>query len=432
MVVYCHTATPRLHYVIDFLSRYYGLPIQLTTDRQVYLAAGDARINYTNGAVDPGEIIMHPHALLFEKGITDRVPDVFVYEKTKAFFRTGGSFPFDLFAAVFYLLSRYEEYLPYEPDVYGRYGHENSRAYREHFLKIPLIDHWLQLFRKMLSNSFPALSFGARNFQWVPTYDIDIAWSYLGKGWFRNAGGLARDISKKNLKAAHARISTLLRRRSDPFDAYPWLHQVHSRYHRKALFFFLVAAKAGRYDKNIHPGNEALQELIRETAKEHTVGLHPSWQSGDNCGLLEKEKQALGRIAGQNVLHSRQHFLRFTLPGTYRRLLAAGITHDYSMGYGTINGFRASVACPFFWYDLEREETTKLLVHPFCFMDANAYYELGLNAEAAAAELDAFMQEVRSVQGTLYTIWHNNFLGTDPAFEGWRAVYECFVRSAVI
>ena len=375
---------------------------------------------------------MHPHALLFEKGITGGVPDVFVYEKTKALFRTEGSFPFDLFAAVFYLLSRYEEYLPYEPDVYGRYGHENSLAHREHFLQIPLIDHWLLLFRKMLFHRFPALSFGARFFQWVPTYDIDIAWSYLGKGWLRNAGGVVRDISRGKLKPVHARITTLLRRRPDPFDAYPWLHQLHSRYNLKALFFFLVAAGSGRYDKNIDPGNAALQQLIRETAKEHTVGLHPSWQSGDDPGLLVKEKQTLCSIAGLNVLHSRQHYLRFTIPETYRRLLAAGITHDYSMGYGTINGFRASVACPFFWYDLERETATELMVHPFCFMDANAYYEQGLNAEAAASEIDTFKKEVRSVQGTLYTVWHNNFLGTDPAFEGWRAVYERFVRSVVI
>ncbi len=52
----------------------------------------------------------------------------------KAFFETSGDFPFDIFAASFYLLSRYEEYLPHEKDMYGRYAHTNSLAFREHFL----------------------------------------------------------------------------------------------------------------------------------------------------------------------------------------------------------------------------------------------------------------------------------------------------------
>jgi len=36
-----------------------------------------------------------------------------------AFFKSEGDYPFDIFSAVFYLLSRYEEYLPYKKDMYG-------------------------------------------------------------------------------------------------------------------------------------------------------------------------------------------------------------------------------------------------------------------------------------------------------------------------
>ena len=50
----------------------------------------------------------------------------------------------------FFLLSRYEEYLPHSKDQYGLYAHENSIAYKEGFLHQPLINIWLEDFRKLL------------------------------------------------------------------------------------------------------------------------------------------------------------------------------------------------------------------------------------------------------------------------------------------
>ena len=188
--------------------------------------------------------------------------------------------------------------------------------------------------------------------------------------------------------------------------------------------------KNGKYDKNILPANTAMQSLIRQHADKYTVGIHPSWQSGDEHSLLGKEIKILEGISGKTVTTSRQHFIRFTLPDTFRRLLAAGIKEDYSMGYGSINGFRASVASPFFWYDLEKEEQTDLLLHPFCYMEANSFYEQKVSSQEALEEMLHYLNEVKKVNGTLITLWHNTFLGTDPFFAGWREVYQQFIKEA--
>ena len=63
------------------------------------------------------------------------------------------------------------------------------------------------------------------------------------------------------------------------------------------------------------------------------------------------------------------------------------MTDDYSMGYGSINGFRASVASSFYWYDLEKERQTNLRIHPFCFMDANSFYEQRQDPQQTFEEL---------------------------------------------
>ena len=104
------------------------------------------------------------------------------------------------------------------------------------------------------------------------------------------------------------------------------------------------------------------------------------------------------------------------------------VTEDWSMGYGSINGFRASVATPFYWYDLEKEEQTHLLIYPFCFMDANSFFEQTQTAQEALEELLRYYKEVKNINGTLITIWHNTFLGTDKLYSGWREAYQQFLK----
>jgi len=99
------------------------------------------------------------------------------------------------------------------------------------------------------------------------------------------------------------------------------------------------------------------------------------------------------------------------------------------MGYGSINGFRASIASSFYWYDLKNEEVTQLLIHPFCFMDANSFYEQKQSPEEALREMVHYHQVVKEVDGTLITIWHNSFLGTATQLKGWKEVYQEFVSS---
>ena len=180
----------------------------------------------------------------------------------------------------------------------------------------------------------------------------------------------------------------------------------------QAIYFFLLAEKNGPYDKNILPKKDAMWKLVRKNANKFTVGLHPSWQSGDDKHLLKKEKaQLLDMIDGTKMVQadgsirvmSRQHYIRFNLPEGYQKLIQAGITDDHSMGYGSINGFRASVASPFYWYDLGKEANTTLRVHHFCSMDANSCYEQRRYPVRHFEELMHYFYGCKQVNGTVIT-----------------------------
>ena len=422
LLIYSHTVSTRLQYICSFIFKeILGVEFKLTIDSEKFKSHEGPKINYSDIQLSADEFYIHNHKLLFEQDIKKQQVDCFTSGNNKAFFKTVNSdFPFDIFAASFYLLSRYEEYLPHEKDRYGRFDYANSLANKEGFLTLPLVNIWIQQFAEALKLKFSIFNFQLSTFNFQPTYDIDIAYSYKYKGVVRNTGGF--------LKAPSAeRISVIAGLLKDPFDCYSWLNQLHQKQQLQPLYFFLVAEKNSFYDKNIRPHKEAMWKLIRLHAKKYTVGLHPSWQSGNDKPLLKKEKEQLEAMSECSVSHSRQHYIRFTLPESFQRLQAAGITDDYSMGYGSINGFRASIASSFYWYDLDKDEQTGLRIHPFCFMDANAYFEQKQNPQQTFEELMHYLNVCKSVNGTLTTIWHNNFLGTDKAFLGWKDIYEKFI-----
>lgn len=430
ILIFSHSGSPRLQYVVDFISGYYNIPFRIVYDENKYAnTPGDCKINYGYHRILPGEIFIHSHVLLFETSVHPVKIECFETGNYKAFFRTQGDLDFDIFAAIFYLLSRYEEYLPHKKDSYGRYAHENSVAFREGFLHLPMVNIWLEDFRKKLVAKNVECSIPLTGFSFLPTYDIDMAWSYRNKGFRRNTGAMAKHLMKLQFGKIVQRVKVLRRKKPDPYDAYEWMYEVHEKFRLLPFYFFLVAKDKSRYDKNIDTGNKEFIDLVKNIASKYRVGLHPSWKSGDVPGLIAKEKNILEQVTGSSIHASRQHFIRFDLPGTYRHLINIGILNDYSMGYGSINGFRASVAAPFFWYDLRQEQSTGLLLHPFCFMDANSYYEQSHDPEEALNEILQFYNVVRSVNGTMITIWHNSFLGTDENFKGWREVYEEFLAT---
>lgn len=422
LLIYSAATSYRLQYICRFIfKKQLGITYSLTLDAEGFAAHDGPKINYSETVFENPGFVIKNSPLLFETGIQEQNISCFDNNGYKAFYRINDSdITFDIFAAGFYLLSRYEEYLPHSEDMYGRYAHENSLAFREGFLDTPLVNIWIADFSKILQAKFPSLQYQLPVFNFIPTYDIDIAYSYKNKGAVRNIGGFLKSPSLQ-------RLGVMLRMKQDPYDVYEFLDQLHATNELRPIYFFLVATMRSQYDRNISPYAYAMWQLIKQHAKKYHVGVHPSWRSFEKPQLIQKEKKIIETAGNIVVTTSRQHYIKFSMPHTYRHLLGNGITDDHSMGYGSINGFRASVASSFAWYDLENEQITNLQIHPFCFMDANSFFEQKHHLDEAYEELLHYYNECRKVNGTLITIFHNNFLGTDLQFSGWKKMYEHFI-----
>jgi hypothetical protein len=336
------------------------------------------------------------------------------------------SIPFDIFSAIFYIISRYEEYLPHSKDKHGRYPHSESILYKNGQLHIPIVDVWVDFLRNEINKKF-GLTLTKKPFNIQLTYDIDIAYSYKCKGLVRNFGGAIRDISKGKIGLFFSRISTLLGLTKDPYDAFDFLFSLHNQYNFKPHYFTLLSEKNTDFDKNISPQSTEMQLLIKQLYNDGDVGIHPSYYTKDNNQLLAQEINTLTTITSQYITTSRQHYIRNFLPATYKQLMASGITEDYSMGYATEMGFRAGTSHSFLWYDFSNETITDLRIYPFCFMDTTARYDLGLDVNEAFNRLATMTNSVKQFGGNIYTIFHNFSLGNDGDWKGYKEHYEQWI-----
>ncbi|MEX0966672.1 MAG: polysaccharide deacetylase family protein [Bacteroidia bacterium] len=332
-----------------------------------------------------------------------------------------GESAFDLFSAVFWCLSRYEEYLPHQADEHGRFQPKSSLASREGFLQLPVVDIWISMLRDRLLKHFPALNLEAPQSEFVPTIDVDQAFSIKGKGLIRTAGGMVRDLLKNPANVSN-RLKVLAGLKPDPYDNFDYLDHQFEKYRLRPVFFVQVG-KTGKFDKNLDPQSTQMRKILSRLNK-YQVGLHPSYRSHNEPRILKQEKEQLEVLLQKPVRMSRQHFLRMKLPETCRELAAAGIEEDYTMGYAAETGFRAGTAKPFPFYDLEKEKQEKLMIHPFCVMDVTCRHYLELTPAQASERVQMLMQQVQRSGGTFISLWHNETLSETGIWSRWRKIFE--------
>lgn len=426
LLIYSPNTSSRLSYTISVL---FKNEVSVTQDEAIFLSHLGARINYSKQKITAADFQIIPQGLLFQNSVHQQEINCFEWKDLIAFFKTDGEgLSFDIFSAAFYLLSRYEEYLPHAVDEYGRYAPINSLAFKNNFLHLPLIQLWLLEMEKLLQKGFPEYRMPVEEFAFLPTYDIDIAYSYLHQPIVKNLYGFFRDLLMGKFELFQERANVYSGNQQDPFDQYHWLDLLHEQFKLNPIYFFLLAKKRKYVDKNIYPAKKAMQDLMQKHAAKYQVGIHPSWQSGDSDIVLQEEIKCLSETAGRTIHLSRQHYLRMTIPDTYQRLINAGILKDYTLGYADMNGFRASYAGAFKWYDLKNEITTGLEIHPFCYMDATAIFEQRYPVYEAKKELHRLYDVVKKAKGEMICIFHNHFLTDQPEWVEWKKMYADFLQ----
>ncbi len=433
LLVYSQKITNRLKYISEHIfSDILGITVSLTSEKDTFTSFEGPKINYSYRQFDK-EIFFYATPLLFERGIKTQKIKVDIYEETPIFYisKNNSDLPFDPFAASFFLLSRYEEYLPHERDHFDRFPAEQSVAHQNNFLQIAVVDRWIMFLEKVLLKHYPDLIIKRRPYRFVPTYDIDMAYAYKNRGLFRTVGGYLYHLRHRKMDELKRRTLVLLNRKVDPFYTFDWLVALQKKYGLQTIYFFLVG-EYGPYDKNISLDNLSFQSLIQSTNDHAQVGIHPSFASNKNTQILTREISNLSEVLKKDIERSRQHFIKLKIPETYQNLIELDVRKDFSMGYASQLGFRAGTASSFYFYDLNLEIKTNLKIYPFMAMDVTLREYLKLDILQSMEQLRKIMDEVKAVKGVFITLWHNHTLVDIHGWEGWKEMYEEMIKEAIL
>lgn len=420
--VYSEIQSRRLKFAVDFFfSRVGKYKVQLVFN-EADINPDIPTISYSHRPVHENTFHIRPAAILKEKTIEKQEIEPAEWGKLPCFFTTEGSdIPFDILGASFYLVSRYEEYLPAQKDEHNRYLPEQSLAARMNFLEKPLIDLWFKKLETDLYTRFGVVS--KRQFKFINTIDVDSAYAFIEKGLFRTLGAALRDILAGRFTEVKERIGTIVFGRKDPFNTFKYALDLNKKHGFESIFFFLLG-DYGTYDKNVPYTGVKFRSLMKRVNDYATVGIHPSYHANNSSSMISEQIERLSNIIHMPVEHSRFHYLKSQIPHSYRALLNADILHDYTMGYASLPGFRASTCTPFKFFDLVQNRATRLTVHPFCLMEGTLKNYLQSEPKEAIEQFKRFTDSVKAVKGTLYFVWHNDSLSNYGSNEGWREVYE--------
>ena len=403
----------RIQYTFDFIFKMRGVEYTLVESIDTFNDFQGAKLNYSKQMCSDG-ISFTPSGLLNETGIWNGNLDKVKIESVDCLSFNGNK---DLVASVFYVLTRMEEYNCYSYDDHDRFPFSHSILKKYEWVEQAVCDRWASYIMVDLLKVEVVKS----KVEIIPTFDIDNTYAFKLKSGKRRALSKLKDVVKLDAKRITKRKS-VENGEKDPYDTFDKIIEVGKQFSGVKVFW--LTASEGSKDRNVPIGNIQHRKLINRVAQSVEVNIHPSYGSFLNASQVMSERDGLESITGSSIVRSRQHFLRFQLPKSYRDLIDAGIRNDYSMGFAENVGFRSGTARAHNWFDLERNEVTELTLHPFTYMDGTLLEYMSLTPEESKRRIQKLYAEIQNFGGDFIFLWHNETIGEYGKWKGWSQVLD--------
>jgi hypothetical protein len=321
----------------------------------------------------------------------------------------------DFLLAVFYLYARLDEYFPEHRDDLGRFQAKHAVQTCWSGVQIPYLDFWRKSLLDKLKMSDPYVP------RKILTVDVDSAFAFSDKGWYRTFGGFLKDVLGWRISQMWDRFQVIFFGKKDPYNTYDWI-QAMARESDWQLMYFLLVADFNRYDIGLPFEQKKFREWMKDLAKSNVVGWHPGFASHDDDSKWKMEWERINQVVGRKVDRARMHYLKMQLPTTYRQLVESEISQDFTMGFAETIGFRAGTSRPFFWFDWMKNQQQSLQIVPFCYMEHTLHSYMKCTPSQAIEKIAEIKSRIKESNGDCCILWHNSSVSEYGEWEGWRTV----------
>jgi hypothetical protein len=371
ILIHVSKITPRKEYLFKHVfKRLLQQDYQLTIDLKEFVEHKGVKLSY--GLKPLGdELYIWSYGLLDENGIEIHDIKQCTWNSLPAFFAAPRSskIPFDVFSATFYLITRYEEYLPQVKDDHGRYDPAESIAVKAKFIQLPIIDIWAQHLLAKLNEVFETNLSRSRETTATVAIETSNLRKYKWRGLIPNVISIFLQLKSLQLKQVVRQCMVHLGVSKDPYDNEDYILSKLSEASgqrrslgnssKQVLFFFHLGS--GKLNNPFR--NKKFIETVKHIADYVKIGLRYS----ENCTSqdMKLEARRFEQIFTQPLVQTMAAHSKIEIPGHYKQLVDVDKIQDYSMGYVNMPGFRAGTSMPYYFYDLDYEVQTPLLIHPY-------------------------------------------------------------------
>lgn len=341
----------------------------------------------------------------------------------------------DIFGALFFLVSRYEEAVDPTRDQHDRFPSGASILGQLGLLDRAVGNEYIELLWAAMISCWPGLKRKHRTFRSLPSHDIDHPSLFAGpiQRVIRNLAGTL--IKQKQPMVFMNRAANWLRFKLgncdvDPFDQIDWLMEQSELSNTKSAFFY-IPEKTHPLDASVSLESPVVkQQWLRIDQRGHEIGYHPGYMTYANQAAIQSGADRIRSLLQQygireREIGGRQHYLRWQTPTTARNWEAAGLAYDSTLGFADRSGFRCGVCFEFPMYDVEERRPLKLRQRPLVVMDstvtADHYMGLGLSSDAYNY-IKSLKNECRTFCGDFTILWHNTELLTLQQKDFYRSI----------
>lgn len=230
LLVYVPLLTPRIKYIFNFIfNDILKTQVGFSSIAAEFKASTLPKITYSDHPLADEPFFKNSDFLLSHTISAPNIKTTTFGDMIVPFAIDNSSLPFDVFAAAFYFVSRYEEYLPFQPDADGDYPAAASLQSKLKLLEFPVIDGWALMLKNMLLKWYPNLYFGKREFELTPLLCMYTVERSVSAYLVSKAVRIFKKISflNKPVPAAETKLSGLRL----------FLNEQHEKYNLSPVYF---------------------------------------------------------------------------------------------------------------------------------------------------------------------------------------------------